>query len=435
MTSFVDKLTYLNLMTIIILYIKLVGVVDMDYIKRNIEETLKKAEKMFSSVLVTGARQVGKTTLLRKVKGDIKYLTLDDPFMLNTALDDAGSFFKNSPPPVIVDEIQYAPDLFKYIKMIADESRKKGQFYLTGSQQFHMMKNVSESLAGRIGIINLLGLSLREIQGVDFNKSFIPNDDYFKSRTETSKAIDYKKVWEIIHKGSMPAMYDENADWQMFYAMYTKTYIERDVKELTKVRDEQKFIKFMIALAARTSQMLNLTSVANDVGITVPTADRWLSILISSNIVYLLQPYHNNITKRTVKTPKLYFLDTGLATYLTRWTTPEVLEAGAMSGAFFETFVVAEVLKSYYNAGILVPPLYYYRDKDKKEIDIIIDQDNTLYPIEVKKSNSPKKEFVKNFSVLTKIAGKQIGMGAVICLYDNIINLDKDTIIVPINFL
>lgn len=405
----------------------------MNYIKRNIEETLRKTEKMFSSVLITGARQVGKTTLLREVKDDIKYLTLDDPFRLSIALDDAGSFFKSSPPPVIVDEIQYAPDLFKYIKIIADESRKKGQFYLTGSQQFHMMKNVSESLAGRIGIINLLGFSIREIQKIDFNMPFIPSVEYFAARSKASVPINYKEVWNIIHKGSMPAMYEEGADWQLYYSMYTKTYIERDVKELTKVRDEQKFIKFMIALAAKTSQMLNLSTVANEVGISVPTADRWLSILISSNIVYLLQPYYNNITKRTVKTPKLYFLDTGLVAYLTRWTTPEVLEAGAMAGAFFETFVVAEVLKSYYNAGVLVPPLYYYRDKDKKEVDIIIDQDNVLYPIEIKKSTTPKKEFIKNFSVLEKIAGKKMGTGAVICFYENLVNLDKDTMVVPVN--
>jgi predicted AAA+ superfamily ATPase len=240
--------------------------------------------------------------------------------------------------------------------MIADDSGKKGQFFLTGSQQFKMMKNVSESLSGRIGIINLLGLSLREIMNDSFNEIFVPTEEYFTKRKLSAKQIDYKEIWEIIHKGSMPAMYSEELDWQMFYAAYTKTYIERDVRELTQVGDELKFIKFMTAIASRTSQMLNLSSVANEVGISVPTADRWLSILLSSNIVYLLQPYYNNITKRTVKTPKLYFLDTGLAAYFTKWNTPEVLEAGAMAGAFFETFVVAVSLKA-----IIMPVSWNHR--------------------------------------------------------------------------
>ena len=310
----------------------------MNYINRNMETTLQKTAKMFSAILITGARQVGKTTLLKHIITDIPYITLDDPILLQSAIEEAGSFFKITQPPVIVDEIQYAPNLFPYIKMLADETRKKGQFYLTGSQQFRMMKNVSESLAGRIGILNLLGLSIREIKGDTFNESFIPTEEYFDKRKVTFKSVEYKEIWEIIHKGSMPAMYAEDLDWQMFYAAYTKTYIERDVRELTQVGDELKFVKFMTAIAGRTSQMLNLTSIANEVGISVPTADRWLSILISSNIVYLLRPYYNNITKRAIKTPKIYFIDTGLAAYLTKWNTAEVLESGAMAGAFFETF-------------------------------------------------------------------------------------------------
>ena len=407
----------------------------MSYIKRNIETTIEKAAKMFPAVLVTGARQVGKTTVLKHNIRDIPYLTLDDPIILQSALDEPGSFFKTMLPPVIVDEIQYAPNLFTYIKMIADESGKKGQFYLTGSQQFMMMKNVSESLAGRIGIINLLGLSLREIKGVDFNEAFIPTIDYIDKRRSTIHKLNYMEIWEYIHKGFMPAMHVGNPDWQMFYASYTKTYIERDVRDLTQVGDELKFIKFMTAVASRTSQMLNLTSVANEVGISVPTADRWLSVLISSNIVYLLQPYYNNIMKRTVKTPKLYFLDTGLAAYLTKWNSPEVIEAGAMSGAFFETFVVAEILKSYYNAGILEPSIYYYRDKDAKEIDIIIEESGTLYPVEIKKTSNPGKEHIENFSVLDKVKDINIGTGCVICMYENIININEKNISMPVTWL
>jgi predicted AAA+ superfamily ATPase len=407
----------------------------MGYIHRNIERTINKAVKMFSAVLITGARQVGKTTLLKHMISDIPYLTLDDPILLQSALEEAGGFFKTTPPPVIVDEIQYAPNLFRYIKMIADDSGKKGQFFLTGSQQFKMMKNVSESLAGRIGIINLLGLSLREIKNDPFCEIFVPIEEYYMKRKISVKPTDYRELWQIIHKGSMPAMYADEFDWHMFYAAYTKTYIERDVRELTQVGDELKFIKFMTAIASRTSQMLNLSSVASEVGISVPTADRWLSILISSNIVYLLQPYYNNIMKRAVKTPKLYFLDTGLAAYLLKWKTPEVLEAGAMAGAFFETFVVAEILKSNYNAGVLEPSLYYYRDKDAKEVDILIEQNGTLYPVEINKTSNPGKEHINNFSALEKIKEVTVGSGGVICLYEKSVHLNDKNVTIPVTWL
>ncbi|MCK5811779.1 MAG: ATP-binding protein [Clostridiales bacterium] len=407
----------------------------MKYINRHIGQIINQAEKTFSAILVTGARQVGKTTLLKHIKNEIRYVTLDDPLLLQTVIDDPGTFFKSAIPPVIVDEVQYAPQLFPYIKMIADNENKKGQFFLTGSQQFHMMKNVSESLAGRIAIINLLGLSLREINNITFDKPFIPIKEYFSEREKSLKHNSYKHLWEIIHKGSMPVMYSFDMDWNMFYSSYTKTYIERDVKGLTQVGDEQKFIRFMISLAARTSQMLNLSSVANEVGISNPTANRWLSILVTSNIVFLLQPYYNNLTKRMVKTPKIYFLDTGLAAYLTKWTNSEVLESGVMAGAFFESFVISEILKSYYNIGILRPPLYYYRDKDMKEIDLLIERDNTLYPIEIKKTSTPRKEHIKNFSVLNKLHNKTIGTGGLICLYDDLLDIDQNNIVIPVNYL
>jgi predicted AAA+ superfamily ATPase len=407
----------------------------MKYIYRNIETTINKAAKMFPAVIITGARQVGKTTLLKHSTTGIQYITLDDPILLQSAIEEPGSFFKTTPPPVIVDEIQYAPNLFPYIKIIVDEMGEKGQFYLTGSQQFKMMKNVSESLAGRIGILNLLGLSLREIKGDDFNIHFIPTEEYFNKRKETVRSTDYKEIWNIIHKGSMPAMYAGNLDWQMFYSAYAKTYIERDVRDLAQVGDELKFIKFMTVMASRTSQMVNLTAIANEVGISVPTADRWQSILVSSNIIYLLQPFYNNLTKRAIKTPKLYFLDTGLAAYLTKWNIPDVLEAGAMAGAFFETFVVAEVLKSYHNAGILDPALYYYRDKDQKEIDIIIEQNGVLYPVEIKKTSNPKKEHIESFSVLNKIKGIKVGTGGIVCMYDKCVRINENNMIVPIAYL
>ncbi|MEW6242844.1 MAG: ATP-binding protein [Bacillota bacterium] len=406
------------------------------YIKRHMEETVKKAEGMFGAVLVTGPRQVGKTTMLRNVTRDIAYVTLDDPIVLSSALEEPGTFFKNTPPPVFIDEIQYAPSLFPYIKMILDRDRKKGQFFLSGSQQFSMMKNVSESLAGRIGILNLLGLSLREINNTDFNKPFVPTDEYIEARREHLVQNEHRDIWRIIHRGSMPVLYaDKDIDWQMFYAAYTRTYIERDVRELTQVGDEMKFIKFMTAMASRTGQLLNQASVAREIGVSQPTVDRWISVLRTSNLLYLLEPYHSNVTKRAIKTPKMYFLDTGLAAYLTRWNTPEVLQHGAMAGAFFETFVIAEIVKSYFNAGILEPPLHFYRDKEQNEIDLVIYQDMTLYPIEIKKHADPTKDDVSVFAVLDKIPGIKRGPGGLICMYDNLVSLTGQDMAIPLKYV
>ncbi len=405
------------------------------YIPRHIEETVKRLGAMFGAVLVTGPRQVGKTTTLKTVTNGLPYLTLDDPILMQAAIEEAGSFFKSTPPPVCVDEIQYAPNLFPYMKMIIDAEKKKGQFYLSGSQRFQMMKNVSESLAGRLGIANMPGLSLREIKGVDFKIPFIPADEYFAERRQTLAPADYREVWQIIHRGGMPEMCaDENMDWQSFYAAYTKTYIERDVRDLTQVGDEVAFLKFMTVIASMTGNLLNLTSVARDVGISQPTAERWLSVLVASDLVYLLRPYSNNAVKRAVKTPKLYFLDTGLAAYLTKWTSPEVLEAGAMAGAFFETFVISEIIKSYYNAGQDLP-LYFYRDRDGNEIDLLIWQDGTLYPIEIKKTANPSKEDIRAFGVLDKIADVKRGPGGVVCMYVRLLPLHGEDRIVPVEYL
>lgn len=233
----------------------------------------------------------------------------------------------------------------------------------------------------------------------------------------------------------MPALYANPGDWNLFYSSYLRTYIERDVRELTQIGDEQKFLKFMMVIAGRTGQMLNLSSIAGDIGISVPTVERWLSILITSNLVYLLQPYYNNTTKRAIKTPKLYFLDTGLAAYLTKWNNPEVLEAGAMAGAFFETFVIGEVIKSYYNAGVFDPPLYYYRDKDKVEVDLIIEENQILHPLEIKKTSNPDKDQIKGFTALRKINGVRCGNGGIICMYDKVIKLDDHNFTIPVNYL
>lgn len=405
----------------------------MEYIKRLAENVIKKQEKMFKTILVTGARQVGKTTMLKNIKSDISYITLDDIILNQSATEDPELFLKSNKPPIIIDEIQYAPSLLRYIKIAVDGSDKKAQFYLTGSQQFNLMKDVSESLAGRIGILNLLGLSLREIKRIDFNEQFIPTEQYLENRKKYNSSISYDEIWDIIHKGSMPALYQKESDFDMFYSGYVSTYIERDVRNLTQVGDTLSFLKFMTALASRIGQLLNLNSVANEVGISLPTAQRWLSILVSSNIVYLLEPYYNNIMKRAVKTPKIYFLDTGLVSYLTKWKNKDVLESGSMAGNFFENFVIVEIIKSYYNTGELRPPIYFYRDKDKREIDLIIEQNGKLYPIEIKKSANPSKDMIENFKVLDKV--KEVGEGAIICMYNRIYNLDEKNKVIPFNYL
>ena len=408
----------------------------MEYIKRHAEAAVNTLSKMFGAILVSGPRQVGKTTMLQRITDGMNYVTLDDPIVRAAAQEQSGTFFKDNPPPVFVDEIQKAPELFSQIKMFIDREHKKGQFFMCGSQQFQMMKGISESLSGRIGLVTLLGFSLRERYGVSNDTPFLPTDAYFDARKKQLADIPYEDVWNMIHRGSMPELCENpDFDWQMFYGAYVRTYIERDVRDLSDIGDTVKFTRFMTAAAASTGQLVNLASMARDVGISQPTAERWLSILVASNIVYLLKPYSNNITKRAVKTPKLYFLDTGLTAYLTRWNTPEVLKNGAMAGAFFESFVIAEIIKSYYNKGIVDPPLYFYRDKDMNEIDLVIEENGTLYPLEMKKHADPQKKDMAAFDLLDKVPGTKRSAGGVICLYDRLITLKGKDRVIPINYL
>ncbi len=406
------------------------------YIKRHAESTVLQLAKMFGAVLVAGPRQVGKTTMLQKLTEGMNYVTLDDMVVRAAAQEESVTFFKDNPPPVFVDEIQKAPNLFEQIKLLLDRSHKKGQFFLCGSQQFQMMKGVSESLSGRIGLITLLGFSLREKYGVSDNTPFLPTEEYFTERRKQLADISYDTVWAAIHRGCMPELCENpDFDWQLFYSAYVRTYIERDVRDLSEVGDILKFTRFMTAAAASTGQLVNLASLARDVRISQPTAERWLSILVASNIVYLLKPYSNNITKRAVKTPKLYFLDTGLAAYLTKWNTADVLKNGAMAGAFFESFVISEIIKSYSNKGIIDPPLYFYRDKEMNEIDLLIEDGGTLYPLEIKKHADPQKKDMAAFDLLDKIPGIRRGPGGVICLYDRLITLRGSDKVIPVCYL
>ena len=409
----------------------------MDYIKRHAEAAVRQLAGMFGAVLVTGPRQVGKTTMLKNLLGDVRYVSMDDAILRASAVERSHTFIKENAPPVFIDEVQKAPELFPQIKLSLDESKQKGQFYLSGSQQFKMMKNVSESLSGRIGILTLLGLSERERRGETDTTPFLPTEAFFERRKRDAAPLQHQEIWHTIWRGSMPELsVHPEYDWRLYYGSYVTTYVERDVKELAQVGDEVKFTRFMAVLAARNGQLLNLQGVANDVGISQPTADRWLSILTASHLVYLLQPYSNNLTKRAVKTPKLYFLDTGLAAYLSRWNTEEALQHGAMSGAYFEAFVIAEIVKSYYNRGILEPPLYFYRDKDKKEIDLLIEENQTLYPLEIKQHADPDTKDLKNFDVLERLAAAaSIGTGGVICTYERMVTLKDHFWTIPVNYL
>jgi predicted AAA+ superfamily ATPase len=406
------------------------------YVTRTLEEFLKQTSNQFPVLLVTGPRQVGKTTLLRNLsKGNRTYATLDDMVLRALAKEEPELFLERFKPPLLIDEVQYAPELLPYIKMYVDRYKEPNTFWLTGSQQFHLMKGVSESLAGRIGIVNLLGLSTREIdENTQEDEPFLPISMQLTKRFDSGKAIHLSEIYKRIWRGSFPAIaLDRNVDRDFFYNSYIQTYLQRDVRDLANIGNLSTFMKFLRAAAARTGQLLNMADMARDAGISQGTAKNWLSILEASGIIYLLEPYHNNITKRIIKTPKLYFLDAGLASYLTEWSSPETLEAGAMSGAILETFFFTEILKSYWHNGKRAP-IYYYRDKDKKEIDLLIVKDNTIYPLEFKKTSKPNKDDIKNFHLLEKL-GMQVGEGGIICLANTLLPITKTFSSIPASCL
>jgi hypothetical protein len=407
----------------------------MQYYPRHIEAIVKRVKKQFPVTLITGPRQVGKSTLLRHISsGKYEEVSFDDPIIRLQAENDPNLFVKNNPPPIMLDEIQYVPGIFPYLKMSIDKDRKDGDYLITGSQAFVLMKNVSESLAGRVAVLELQGVSQRETNNCDFDMPFIPTDDYISKRA--NKITSYENIWHSIHRGYMPELvYNPEKDWEVFYSSYVQTYIERDVRQLTQVADEALFLKFMIAIAARSGELINYDSVARDVGVSSDTIKRWLSILQTSRIIYLLEPYHNNQLKRSIKTPKVYFLDTGLLAYLTRWPTPETLANGAKAGNVFETFVISEIIKSYINAGKINLPLYFYRDRDGREIDLVIESADTLYPIEIKMTASPNISMAKIFSALDDVPDKKRGTGVILCQYDRKHMLSEQVVALPIEYI
>ena len=400
------------------------------YIKRALESKIKYLSEHFPVVMVCGARQVGKTTLLKKFaesNSDIKYITLDYPRVRQLAREDPELFLQQYSTPVIIDEIQYAPELLPYIKIKADESKEKGMYFLTGSQMFHMTDKVSESLAGRVGILSMYSMSRAEIEGRE-SRPFLPSD--IRDVTPQDNIND---IFSKILKGGMPGVVsDPYMNTEDFYGSYLQTYIERDIRNLVNIQNEGKFLRFISCLAARTGQEVNLDDISKDVEIDRKTADGWLSVLVSSGLVILLNPYSGNTIKRIVKRPKMYFMDTGLACYLSMWNNSRALEISAMAGAMFETYVISEIIKGYVNNGIDVRSrLFYYRDNNGKEIDLLILDNGKLYPVEIKKSADPGKTALKNFSVLSSLP-EETGEGAVLCMSSMVIPLDSMNRIVPI---
>lgn len=419
------------------------------YIKRNIEEKVISMSKQFPVIMITGPRQVGKSTLLNYISNNEKinatYVTLDNIRNRTLAIEDPELFLETYKPPLIIDEFQYAPNLLSYIKIIVDEARLNEMFYdgekiqtlyyLTGSQNFLTMEEVTESLAGRISLIDLYGLSNRELTG-EKTELFIPEIEKLKKNNISTQYTNVDELFERIFKGSYPEIYkNKNIALENYFESYIKTYIERDIRKLINITDEIKFMKFMTSIAARTGQELNLTEISNDAEISNTTASDWLSILVNTGLVVLIEPYTTNIIKRAVKRPKLYFMDTGLACYLTKYPNAKILEVSAYSGHIFETFVITEIIKSFTNNGLNYKRyLYYYRDNNGREIDLIIDYNNKLYPIEIKKSKNPGKEATKHFCVLDDL-NKEKSKGIVLCMANEIFPLDKDNYLVPIRYI
>lgn len=401
------------------------------YIRRNIEKTVLKLSNDYPVIMVCGQRQVGKSTMLNQIKGERKYVTFDDLKAKNLAKNDPELFFDTYGYPILIDEFQKEPSILSEIKKIIDLKALKGEkteglFWLTGSQKFKMMKNVSESLAGRVAVLDMSSLSLSEISGKD-KGLFIPKIDNLKNREHEIKNIH--KIFEAIFKGGMPKIYTSEIDRERYYMDYVNTFLERDIKDLSQVGKLDEFYQFLVYVAAHTAQEIKYDSISKEIGVSAPTIKEWITILERSGVIFILHPYYAKVTDRLVKTPKMYFLDTGLAAYLTSWSSPLTLENGAASGAFFETFVISEIVKSYYNSGKPLN-LYYYRDIDQKEIDLLIVEDETIYPVEIKKSKNPS-DVGKNLNVLNKFKLKVAPM-IVVCMSEDLIPLNRNIYLCPI---
>ena len=410
----------------------------MAYIERAITKVLKGRAGTSKCLLLTGARQVGKSTVIKHVFPEYNTVNFDDLLTRLQAKEEPKLFFLNNPKPLFIDEVQKESSILEEIKLIVDNSQSRGDFILSGSQKLELMKEMSESLAGRVSVMELLGLSLREIKGISFNRHFVPTEDYIQSREKEIK--QYSDIWTIIHRGSYPELYDIERNWQDYYSSYVSTYIERDINELITT-DSLTFTKFMISVAAHTGQMLNYSNIAGDVGVSEPTIKLWISILERTGIIYILQPYSPGILNRAIKTPKVYFRDTGLACYLTRWISADALKSSAVAGNMFETFIVSEILKSYSNEGEDYRfSVFYYRGKDKRvsgenEIDLIIHENGILYPVEIKMTGNPKASMGSANQILDKIPDTKRGIGIILCMINKKTYLRDNLIALPIEYI
>ena len=407
------------------------------YIERHLEEQILNASQYYPVVMVCGQRQVGKSTMLNHIREpERRYVTLDDGNARRLASTDPALFFETYGYPLLIDEFQRVPSILLEMKKIVDQKAldgedNNGMFWLTGSQKFRMMQDVSESLAGRIAIFDMASLSTAEIEERPATL-FHPDLASIRERLKYSKPKNIHQVYEDIFRGGMPKLRVTDIDRDRFYMDYINTYIERDIKDLAQVGKLNEFYDFLVYMAARTGQELKYDEIAGAIGISAPTAKAWVTILERSGVIFILHPYYSNITKRLVKTPKVYFMDTGLAAYLCRWPSAETLENGAMDGAFFETYVVSEIVKSYYNAGKPVD-LFYYRDIDKKEIDLLIVEGDKMYPIEIKKSKEPSQPD-KNFGVLRQFK-MDVQPGIILCMSDELIPYNRESWYCPVSVL
>jgi len=408
----------------------------MAYLKRSLERKFTHMDRFFKVLLVTGARQVGKTTMLRHLASDQDrtYVTLDDLMVRNLAKTDPILFFQTYKPPIIIDEVQYAPELFSQIKLLCDASEETGLFWLTGSQHFEMMKNIQETLAGRVGILELYPLSKNEKNGIFFENNLDFSLSCLQERQKKTSKNDVIDIFEHIWCGGMPqVMYADAEQRHAYYSAYINTYIMRDVAELGGVRDTLSFNRFLAACAALISEQINYKKLADIVEISQPTAKEWLKLLEGMGIIYLLKPYANNALKRLTKTPKLYFYDTGLAAYLSMWLTQETLLNGAASGHYFENFVVIQILKNYAYSKQKVN-MMYYRDANGKEIDVLIENGQQIHPLEIKKAANPDTRAIKSFNVLEKAMLTQ-GSGGIVCMCEEVLPIDEHNCFIPCNLI
>lgn len=422
------------------------------YYPRAIEKVVSKSFANNKIVSILGARQCGKSTLIEHLYPDIDIVSLKTDFMVAQAKTNPDSFVRGLSIPAFIDEAQKAPEIFGSLQEIADKNNFYSQFILSGSNKQKLDEKIKESLSGRTSIIELNGLSLREINEVNFYNHFVPTEEYLNKRKEQVK--NYDDLWHFIHRGSFPELYDNpSKDWEEFYSSYVQTYIEKDVLVDIKIKDITAFIRFLTATAARTGEILNYDSIANDVGVSAVTIKEWVSILVKTNIIYLLQPYYNSHLNRAIKTPKIYFRDTGLAAYLTGWLTKEQLEKGAKNGAFFETFIVNEIIKSFSNEGKdYSKRIFFYNGKDKtkkkvdkdgnirevllqNEIDLIIEENGVLYPIEIKKKDMPTINDANAFDVLDKDIDKRRGIGVILSSNKNKVYLRDNLICLPLEYI